>query len=69
VDTPVLDQLRERELRDLAPERVERREDDRLRRVVHDHVDAGQVLERADVAALAADDPPLHVVGRELDQR
>ena len=38
-------------------------------RVVHDHVDAGQVLERTDVAALAADDPPLHVVARELDDR
>ena len=44
-------------------------EDDGLRRVVDDHVDAGQVLEGADVAALAADDPALHVVGRELDQR
>ena len=56
-------------LRDLAPDAVERREHDRLRRVVDDDVDAGQVLERADVAALAADDPALHVVGRELDQR
>ena len=27
----------------------------------------GQVLERPDVAALAADDPALHVVGRKLD--
>ena len=29
----------------------------------------GQVLERADVAALPADDPALHVVGRQLDHR
>src|SRR5689334_23635088 len=32
-----------------------------------DEVDAGEVLERADVAALAADDAALHVVGGELD--
>ena len=69
VDAPVLDQLLERHPRHLAAEPVERREDDRLRRVVDDEVDAGQVLERADVAALAADDPALHVVGGQLDDR
>ena len=67
MDPAVLDQLLERRPRDLAAEAVEGREDDRLRRVVDDEVDAGQVLERADVAALAADDPALHVVRRELD--
>ena len=67
MDAPVLDQLREREARDLAAEPVERREHDRVRRVVDDEVDARQVLERADVAALPADDPALHVVGGELD--
>ena len=43
------------------------REHDRARRVVDDEVDAGEVLQRADVAALAADDAALHVVGRQLD--
>ena len=57
----------ERQPRDLAPEAVERREHDGVRRVVDDEVDAGEMLERADVATLAADDAPLHVVGRELD--
>ncbi len=38
-----------------------------MRRVVDDEVDPGQVLERPDVAAFTADDPPLQVVGRELD--
>ncbi len=38
-------------------------------RVVDDEVDAGEVLQGADVAALAADDPALHVVGGELDHR
>ena len=69
MDAPVLDQLDERHLRGLAADAVEGREHDRLRRVVDDEVDAGEVLERADVATLAADDPPLHVVGRELDER
>jgi hypothetical protein len=67
VDPAVLDQLRERHLRDLAAQAVERREDDGLRRVVDDEVDPGQVLERPDIPALAPDDAPLHVVGGELD--
>ncbi len=62
LDAAVLDELEQRDLRDLAPDRVERRQDDGLRGVVDDHVHAGQVLERADVAALTADDAPLHVV-------
>ena len=69
LDAAVLDELERGHLRDLAADRVEGREHDRLRRVVDDHVDAGQVLERADVASLAADDPALHVVGGKLDQR
>ena len=40
-----------------------------MRRVVDDEINAGQVLERADVPALAADDAALHVVARELDDR
>ena len=67
MDAAVLDQLLERRARDLAAKPVERRENDGLRRVVDDEVDARQMLEGADVAALATDDPALHVVGRELD--
>ena len=55
--------------RDLAPHRIEAGEDHRLGRVVDDDVDAGDDLERADVAALAADDPALHVVARQVDDR
>ncbi len=69
MDAAVLDQLDEGQLGRLAADAVEGREDDRLRRVVDDEVHPGEVLERADVPALAADDPPLHVVGRELDER
>ena len=44
-------------------------EDDGLGRVVDDQVDAGGLLEGADVAALAADDAALHLVGRQVDDR
>ena len=67
VDPAVLDELVERHARDLAPQRVERGEDDRMRRVVDDEVDARQVLERPDVAAFPSDDPALQVVRGELD--
>ena len=64
---PSCEQLLERHAGDLAAHAVEAGQDDRVRRVVDDEVDAGEVLERADVAALAADDAALHVVGRQLD--
>src|SRR3954465_9897299 len=69
VDTPVLEQLLERHPGDLPADAVEGGEHDRVGRVVDDEVDPGEVLERADVAALAADDAALHVVGRQLDDR
>src|SRR4051794_1123698 len=67
VDPAVGDELRDRDPRDLPPDGVEPGEDDGLRRVVDDQVDAGRLLERADVAALAADDPALHLVARQVD--
>ena len=69
MDPPVLEQLLEREPGDLAPDAVEAGEHHRAGRVVDDEVDPGQVLERADVAALPADDPALHVVGGQLHHR
>ena len=62
----VLEQLRDGQARDLPTQPVEGREDHRMRRVVDDEVDAGEVLERTDVAAFPADDPSLHVVGGKL---
>ena len=67
MDPAVVDQLLQRELGDLAADVVEARDDDDARRVVDDHVDAGGLLEGADVPALAADDPALHVVGGDVD--
>ena len=69
VDPAVLDELHQRLLRDLPAHTVERREDDGLRGVVDDELDAGQVLESADVTSLPADDPSLHVIRGQLHER
>ena len=62
VDAAVQDELVQGHPGDLAPHRVEGGEDHGLRRVVDDQVDAGGLLQGADVAALAADDAALHLV-------
>ena len=69
VDAAVGHEALERLTRDLAPHRIEPRQDHRLGRVVDDDVDAGDGLERADVAPLAPDDAPLHVVARQVHHR
>ena len=69
MDAAVGHELLEREPRDLAADRVEAGDDDGVRRVVDDDVDAGGELERADVAPLAADDAPLHLVVRQRHGR
>ncbi len=66
VDAAVEDQPLQGQPADLAPHRVEAGQQDRLRRVVDDQVDPGDRLEGADVAALAADDPALHVIARQV---
>jgi hypothetical protein len=69
VDPAVRDEPLDGLAGDLAADRVEAREDDRPGRVVHDQLDAGGGLERPDVAPLAADDPPLQVVARQVHDR
>ena len=69
MDPPVLDEPRQREAGHLAADRVVARKHHGFRCVVDDHVDSGGLLEGADIAALAADDPALHFVGGELDDR
>ena len=66
MDPPVGDQDLQAAPRDLASIRVVRRDQHGLGRVVHDEVDAGVLLERPDVAALAPDDAALHVVGGKI---
>src|SRR5436305_13698888 len=48
---------------------VEAGQHDRVGRVVDDEVHAGEVLQRADVASLAADHASLHVVAGQLHDR
>jgi hypothetical protein len=69
VDAAVGDELLDGQPGELAADGVEARQDDRLGRVVDDDVDARGHLQGPDVAALAADDPALHVVRREIDDR
>src|SRR5919109_3219728 len=67
LDPAVLHQLLEGHPGGLATDGVEAGQDDGLRRVVDDDVDARGGLERADVASLAADDPALHVLARQRE--
>lgn len=69
VDPAVLDELGKGHAGDLAAYGVEAAEQDGGRRVVDDDVHAGDVLEGADVAALAPDDAALDVVGGQRDGR
>ena len=69
MDAAVDDQPLEGDPGHLAAERIEAGEDDRLGGVVDDQVDPRRHLEGADVAPLAADDPPLHLVVGEHDDR
>src|SRR2546428_4750227 len=62
MDASVHEKPLERALRDLAADGVEAGDDDGLGRVGDDPVGPGERLEGADVPALAADDPGLHVV-------
>ncbi len=68
VDAPVGDQLLQRDPGSLTSHGVERGEQDASWGVVDQHVDARHLLERADVAALSADDAALHVLRREVDR-
>jgi hypothetical protein len=62
MNAAVRDQLLQREARHFTADRVETRHDDRIRRVVDDHVNTSRELERTDVSALASDDASLHLV-------
>src|SRR4051812_1565062 len=66
MDPAILDQLRQRQLGRLAADIIEGTDDDHAGRVVHDDIDTGSLLERADIATLAADDATLHVVARNI---
>ena len=62
VDAAVGNELLQSQTRHLAADGLEAGDGDGLRRVVDDDIGAGQRLQRADVAALAADDAALHLI-------
>ena len=69
VDTAVQNKLLQGQTGNLPADRVKAGDGDGLRRVVDDEVHAGQGLQRADVAALPADDTALHLVVGQGDHR
>ncbi|OPZ77214.1 MAG: hypothetical protein BWY79_01263 [Actinobacteria bacterium ADurb.Bin444] len=69
MDTTVGDELGEGQPGDLTPHGVKTRKHHRLRGVIDDEIDAGQVFERANVTTLTADDAPLHIVRRQSHHR
>ena len=69
VDAAVGDEVLQGDAGGLATDGVEAGEDDGLGRVVDHEGDAGDLLEGADVAALAADDAALEVVGGDVHRR
>ena len=69
MDAAVCDEVLERHARSLAAHRVEAREHDGLGRIVDDEVHTGDLLEGADIAALAADDTALEVIRGNVDRR
>ena len=67
MDAAVGDERVQGQAGDFPADHVEAADDDHARRVVDDQVDAGGLFEGADVAALAADDPPFHFVVGNAD--
>ncbi len=66
MDAAVGDQLLEGQAGYLPAHPVEARQHHRRRGLVDDEVDPGEALQGADVAPVAADDPALHLVARQL---
>ena len=62
-------ELLQRESCDFAPDRLETRHHNGIRRVVDDHIDSRCRLERTDVASLATDDATLHFVVGQSHRR
>ena len=69
MNAAVRDELLECDARNLAANRVMTGNYDRLRSIVDDYIDAGGCLDRADIAAFAANDSALHLVVGEREHR
>ncbi len=66
MNAAVGDEILERDARRLATNGIEAREHHRFRRIVDNEVHARHLLERADVAPLAADDAALQIIRRDM---
>ncbi len=65
MDAPVLNQFLDTDPGNFAADGIETGQDDGLRRVVNDQIDACQLFDGTDIAAFTADDPALHfLVGK-----
>ena len=69
VDTAIGDKVLHGDAADFTADRIEAGDGYAFRRIVDDEIGAGKLLERADVAALTADDAALQVIGRDMDRR
>ena len=69
MDTPVMHQPFERDLCDLATQRIEARHDDGFRCLINNQVDPGCGFDRTDVAPFPSYDPSLHRVVRNRYDR
>ena len=69
MNSPILQQRFERELGDFSPDRIERRNEHHLRRLINEQRGAGGGLEGFDVPALSPNDAALHLLGRQLHNR
>ena len=69
VDTAVYHQLAQRPAGNFAPHRVKAGNRDSFGGVVHNHIHPSGHLKGANVAAVAADNPPLHLIARQRHHR
>ena len=66
VDTSIDDQLLKGDSCDLTAHRIKSGKYNRLRRIIDDQLDAGQLLQCTDITSLTADDAALHIIIRKL---
>ncbi len=69
MNPPVRDQLLQSHSGDFPPDGIIAREYNRLRRVVHDHIDSSGGFEGTDVSSFSSDYAPLHLLVGKIDYR
>ena len=69
MDAAILDQFLQGNAGHLAAHRIKARQDNSLRRIIDDEVNARHRLQCTDVTALTADDAAFHLIVRQCDNR